>query len=135
MPRKKFLSHVRLHSAVAALVLLVNLGVGVLGYHVLENLAWVDAFANAALILSGMGPLAPIHSQAGKIFIGVYAIFSGVVFLTTVGFFLTPIVLGYSTGCIWNQVDDFSPVSVSGAHSLNAPGRRVPSQYNFRARW
>jgi len=56
MPRKKFLSHVRLHSAVAALVLLVNLGVGVLGYHVLENLAWVDAFANAALILSGMDP-------------------------------------------------------------------------------
>lgn len=92
MPRKKFLSRVRLHSAVAGVALLINLGVGMLGYHVLENLGWVDAFANAAMILSGMGPLAPIHSQGGKIFIGVYAIFSGVVFLTTVGFFLTPIV-------------------------------------------
>jgi hypothetical protein len=83
---------VRLHSFIAALALLINLGVGVLGYHLLENLGWVDAFANAAMILSGMGPLAPINSQAGKLFIGVYAIFSGVVFLTTVGFFLTPIV-------------------------------------------
>jgi len=92
MPRKKFLSRVRLHSFIAALALLINLGVGVLGYHLLENLGWVDAFANAAMILSGMGPLAPINSQAGKLFIGVYAIFSGVVFLTTVGFFLTPIV-------------------------------------------
>ncbi|MFT3867921.1 MAG: hypothetical protein QM715_05425 [Nibricoccus sp.] len=92
MPRKKFLSRVRLHSAVAGIALFVNLGVGMLGYHLFENLGWVDAFANAALILSGMGPLAPIHSQSGKIFIGIYAIFSGVVFLTTVGFFLTPIV-------------------------------------------
>lgn len=92
MPRKQFLSRVRLHTAVAGVALLVNLGIGVLGYHLLEDLGWVDAFANAALILSGMGPLAPINSQGGKIFIGIYAIFSGVVFLTTVGFFLTPIV-------------------------------------------
>ncbi len=39
-----------------------------------------------------MGPLAPITTTAGKLFIGTYAIFSGVLFLTTVGFFLTPIV-------------------------------------------
>jgi hypothetical protein len=92
MPRKQFLSRVRLHSLIAGIALLINLGVGMLGYHILENLGWVDAFSNAAMILSGMGPLAPINSQAGKLFIGAYAIFSGVVFLTTVGFFLTPIV-------------------------------------------
>lgn len=82
----------RLHGSIALVVLLANLGVGMLGYHVFENLGWVDAFANAAMILSGMGPLAPINSEAGKLFIGSYAIFSGVIFLTTVGFFLTPLV-------------------------------------------
>lgn len=92
MPRKQFLSRVTQHAWIAATALVINLIIGMLGYHAFEHLGWVDAFANAALILSGMGPLAPIHSEAGKLFIGTYAIFSGVVFLTTVGFFLTPIV-------------------------------------------
>jgi len=92
MPRQKFLSRVKLHGGIAGVALFTNLGVGMLGYHVFEKLGWVDAFANAAMILSGMGPLAPINTEAGKLFIGSYAIFSGVVFLTTVGFFLTPIV-------------------------------------------
>jgi len=92
MPRKQFLSRVRLHGTIALFALFINLSVGMLGYHVFEKLGWVDAFANASMILSGMGPLAPINSEAGKLFIGGYAIFSGVVFLTTVGFFLTPIV-------------------------------------------
>ena len=92
LSRKKFLSRVGSHAGIAATVLFINLSVGMLGYHVFEKLNWVDAFANAALILSGMGPLAPINTEAGKLFVGSYAIFSGVVFLTTVGFFLTPIV-------------------------------------------
>jgi hypothetical protein len=92
LPRKQFLSRVGRHAAIAGSVLLINLGVGMLGYHAFEGLVWVDAFANAAMILSGMGPLASIKTEAGKLFIGCYAIFSGVVFLTTVGFFLTPIV-------------------------------------------
>jgi hypothetical protein len=92
MPLERFLSRMRLHGGIALVALLITLGVGMLGYHVFENLGWVDAFANASMILSGMGPLAPINSKAGKLFIGSYAIFSGVVFLTTVGFFLTPIV-------------------------------------------
>ena len=92
MPRKQFLTRVRLHGSIALVVLFSNLGAGMIGYHIFEHLGWVDAFANAAMILSGMGPLSPITTEAGKLFIGTYAIFSGVIFLTTVGFFLTPIV-------------------------------------------
>ena len=92
MPRKRFLSRVGIHASIAGAVLMLNLGAGMLGYHLFESLGWLDAFANAAMILSGMGALAPINTEAGKLFIGCYAIFSGVVFLTTVGFFLTPIV-------------------------------------------
>ncbi|MEI6861964.1 MAG: hypothetical protein WCL04_06905, partial [Verrucomicrobiota bacterium] len=71
--------------------LLGCLTIGMAGYHWLESQSWVDAFANAAMILSGMGPLDPLKTTAGKLFAGCYAIFSGVAFLTTVGFFLAPI--------------------------------------------
>ena len=47
------------------------------GYHFIENLGWVDAFENAAMILSGMGPVATLQTDAGKIFAGCYALFSG----------------------------------------------------------
>jgi len=66
-------------------------GIGMLGYHFFEGLGWVDAYTNAAMILSGMGPLDPIKSVGGRLFVGTYSLFSGVVFLTTVGFFLMPI--------------------------------------------
>jgi hypothetical protein len=92
LPRARFLQRVLRHSSIAAGVLLFSLGLGMLGYHVFEGLGWVDSFANAAMILSGMGPLTPINTEAGKLFIGAYALFSGVVFLTTVGFFLMPII-------------------------------------------
>ena len=53
---------------------------------------WLDAFANAAMILSGMGPLDPLKTAGGKLFAGFYALFSGVAFLTTVGILLAPVV-------------------------------------------
>ena len=61
------------------------------GYHFSEGLDWVDSYANASMILSGMGPLHPLKTTEGKLFAGTYALFSGVAFLTTVGFLLAPI--------------------------------------------
>ena len=66
--------------------------VGILGYRHFEGMSWVDAFANAAMILSGMGPLVSIRTEAGKIFAGCYALFSGLAFITTVGVALAPAV-------------------------------------------
>ena len=61
------------------------------GYHFLEKLDWLDAFVNAAMILSGMGPLAPIQTSAGKVFAGCYALFSGLAFITTLGVVFAPV--------------------------------------------
>ena len=72
-------------------ILLASLGLGMIGYHVFEKLSWLDAFANPAMILSGMGPLVPLQTGAGKVFAGCYALFSGVAFLTTIGLFFAPI--------------------------------------------
>ena len=73
----------------AALIVLA-LGMGAVGYHVLDGLPWLDAVLNAAMILTGMGPIAPISTPAAKVFATFYALFSGVFFLTMVAVLLAP---------------------------------------------
>ena len=75
----------------AAAVLLVALGIGILGYRLVAGLSWVDAVLNAAMILGGMGPVNPILSTGGKLFAAAYALFSGVVFLVAAGVLVAPL--------------------------------------------
>ncbi|MFD0893975.1 hypothetical protein KBB96_11170 [Luteolibacter ambystomatis] len=69
----------------------VALFVGMLGYHVLEGLPWVDSFLNASMILGGMGPVDPMKTEAGKIFAGLYALFSGLGFIGLAGLLFLPV--------------------------------------------
>jgi hypothetical protein len=87
-----FIGRVALYTAVAALLVLGALGVGMLGYHELEDLPWIDSFLNASMILGGMGPVNELHTEAGKLFAGLYALFSGLVFLVGAGLILAPMV-------------------------------------------
>ena len=73
------------------LFLLFSLGIGILGYHVWGDLPWIDSLLNASMILGGMGPVDPIHSDSGKIFSSVYAIYSGVAFLGAFAVIITPV--------------------------------------------
>jgi hypothetical protein len=68
------------------------LGIGVVGYHALAGLGWLDSLVNASMILGGMGPVDPVRTAAGKWFESAYAIFSGVAFLTSVGVLVAPVV-------------------------------------------
>ena len=68
-----------------------SLGLGILGYHFIAELNWVDALLNAAMILTGMGPVNTLSSDAAKVFASLYALFSGVVFITATGILLSPI--------------------------------------------
>jgi hypothetical protein len=72
-------------------VVAVALGIGMAGYHYFEKMGWVDAFENAAMILSGMGPVVTLQTDAGKIFAGCYALFSGLMFITVTGIVLAPV--------------------------------------------
>jgi len=72
-------------------IIIGSLVMGVLGYHFLENLAWIDALVNAAMILGGMGPVNELHTNAGKLFASFYALYSGIVFLVSVGVILAPL--------------------------------------------
>ena len=69
---------------------MVALALGTAGYHFLDNLSWLDAVLNAAMIFSGMGPVNMLSTDAAKIFATVYALFSGVFFLTMFALLVAP---------------------------------------------
>ena len=89
LPRTLIYRLVRNAGIVGALVL-AALGIGAAGYHMLAGLSWLDAALNAAMILTGMGPVNPISTPAAKVFAIGYALFSGVFFLTMVAVLLAP---------------------------------------------
>lgn len=61
-------------------------------YHWVEGLSWSSAFLNASMLLGGMGPVDPLHTEAGKWLAGLYALFAGVVFLVVAGVMLSPVI-------------------------------------------
>jgi hypothetical protein len=91
LPRGLFVRRVALPFAVAAGVMLGSLGLGMAGYMYFENLAWRDAFLNAAMLLGGMGPVDAPKTDGGKVFAGLYALYSGLLILVTAGVMLAPV--------------------------------------------
>lgn len=73
-------------------MVLLTLGIGMLGYHVLENMDWLDAYVNASMIMSGMGILTAPLSEAGKLFAGTYALFCGLVLIVSTAIAFTPVI-------------------------------------------
>lgn len=74
------------------LFLIVSLGIGVWGYHYYFNISWLDSLVNASMILTGMGPVDRAETDGAKLFSSIYAIYSGVAFLTSVAVIFGPVV-------------------------------------------
>lgn len=89
--RKVFARRLSLNATVGFVLLGFSLLVGMLGYHFLEGLSWIDSLLNASMILGGMGPVNPLNTDSGKIFASFYAIYSGVILLASVGILIAPI--------------------------------------------
>lgn len=92
LPHPEYLKRVFRFAGFSLILLGISLGIGVVGYHFANELSWLDSLLNASMILTGMGPVDPVISDAGKWFASFYAIFSGVAFLSTITVFLSPIV-------------------------------------------
>ncbi len=89
--RSVFLRRLGRFAAAAFLLVIVSWLIGILGYHALEGLSWIDSVLNAAMILGGMGPVNPLHTDAGKLFASFYALFSGLVFLVSASILIAPL--------------------------------------------
>ena len=75
---------------IGALALALGMGVG--GYHWIAGLEWIDALVNASMILGGMGPVDPLPNDGAKVFASLYALFSGIIFISAMAVMLGPAV-------------------------------------------
>ena len=92
LAREQFLRRVGRHGGISLVVIVVSLAAGTVGYHVFARLGWIDAFLNASMILTGMGPVDAMPTPAAKLFASLYALYSGIVFIATTGILLAPFV-------------------------------------------
>lgn len=92
LTRAQFAGRLLRHGGVATLMVVLSIVVGTVGYHVTAGLSWLDALLNAVMILTGMGPVAPLTSAAAKLFAVAYALYAGVVFLAVTGIMFAPVV-------------------------------------------
>lgn len=91
-PRKLFLLRFRRAATYALALVGVTLLIGMIGYRLLEDLPWLDAFHQSAMLLSGMGPVVNVKTTAGKLFDGIYALFCGVILLASTGLLFAPVI-------------------------------------------
>jgi hypothetical protein len=88
--RKQFIRRVTTHLSLAFLILALGLGIGILGYHFLAGLGWIDSIHNASMILGGMGPVDHPQTSVGKLFAAFYALFSGLIFIGVASLLVAP---------------------------------------------
>ena len=92
LSRTEFLWRQLRYVGVALGFMLLSLGMGMLGYHLLAHIDWIDSLLNASMILSGMGPVASLHGTYAKLFASAYALYAGVVYLAVSAVLLYPLV-------------------------------------------
>ena len=89
--RTRFALRLLGHMGVAGGIILVSLLAGVLGFHRLAGLTWVDAILNASMLVGGMGPVDRMESSAAKLFASAYALYAGLILLVSVGIVAAPV--------------------------------------------
>jgi hypothetical protein len=89
---RRFLRRMATHSAAAGVVVAFSLAIGIAGYMHYERLDWREAFLNSAMLLGGMGPVDMPHTNGGRLFAGVFALYAGLVVLIVIGILMAPVV-------------------------------------------
>ena len=92
LPPAAFVFRLGRSFAVTLLIVVVSLLMGSVGYRHFANLSWIDALLNAAMILTGMGPVDQMMTTGGKLFATFYALYSGIAFLTMMAVVLAPLI-------------------------------------------
>ena len=92
LPSREYFHRLRRSLCLGGALILFSLGIGMIGYHFIAGLDWIDAFLDSSMILSGMGPMSPLHGTAAKLFAGCYAIYCGLALLTSAGVILSPVI-------------------------------------------
>jgi hypothetical protein len=90
LPRGLFLQRLGRSGLLALAIALGSLALGAAGYRICEHMEWIDAVLNAAMLLSGEGPVSVLRTYQGKIFASLFSLYSGLVVLVVTGVMLAP---------------------------------------------
>ena len=88
----RFLIRLGRYSLFALSLIIISVLLGTIGYHSLANLNWIDSFQMACMILTGMGPVVGMPNDRAKLFSSLYALYSGIAFLSITAVFFAPII-------------------------------------------
>ena len=103
LARPEFVKRLLGHVLFVLALIVVSLLIGMLGYMGFENLSWIDAFLNSAMLLGGMGPVNAPQTVAGKLFAGFYALYAGLAFIVTAGLLFAPVLHRLLHRFHWNS--------------------------------
>ncbi len=90
LPQRQWLLRIANTAWLAFFIIATALAAGVIGYHFIAGLKWVDAILEASMILGGMGAVSPMPDDASKLFASAYALFSGLILISVTGVVLAP---------------------------------------------
>lgn len=91
IPQQQFILRLAQSGIIALALIAFSLFIGMVGYHILEGLSWMDAFLNASMLLGGMGPVNAPVTDGGKLFAGLYALYCGLAVILVAGLILAPV--------------------------------------------
>lgn len=92
VPLPQFLARMGRYLLFSGILIIFSVSMGTIGYHFIAELRWLDSFHMSCMILTGMGPVADMKSDGAKIFSSLFALYSGVAFLSITAVFFAPIV-------------------------------------------
>jgi hypothetical protein len=91
LPFPLFLRRLAVCLGIAAVIVAIGVGIGVLGYHYCAGFNWIDSLLNACMILAGMGPVGELPTHTAKVFASLYALFSGLLFISIMAVIISPL--------------------------------------------
>lgn len=92
VPWPQFIRRVARYTLLAGSLIVFSVAAGTIGYHFIGSLGWLDSFHMSCMILTGMGPVIEMKTSAAKIFSSLFALYSGVAFLSVTAVFFAPII-------------------------------------------
>jgi hypothetical protein len=92
VPLKRFISRILKYFYFTSFLIFFSIAFGIAGYQFFGKLGFVDSFHMASMILTGMGPVVEMKTDEAKIFSSIYALYSGVAFLSVTAVFFAPII-------------------------------------------
>ena len=92
VPLRHFIYRLGIYGLFSIGLILFSVALGMMGYYYFGEISWLDSFYMACMILTGMGPVTEMASSSAKIFSSLYALYSGVAFLSITAVFFAPII-------------------------------------------